>query len=96
MHFRSPDTSLTVNNRLALALQHQVIPRAISFFDGSINRQDPEFGDSDEFDDEDLSDDDEEDSDDEGGRRGGVRKAPAPPSGGTPASAQDPQECKQQ
>lgn len=70
---------------------HQVIPKAISFFDGSINRQQPDF-DSDEFDEEDDDDDDdEEDSDDEDGPRTG-RKAPAPPSGNTPASHQDPQE----
>lgn len=69
-------------------LNLQVIPRAISFFDGSINRAEPDFSDSDEFDED--SDEDEEDSDEEG--LGGSRRAPAPPSGNTPGSHQDPQE----
>ncbi|ORY87482.1 hypothetical protein BCR35DRAFT_302248 [Leucosporidium creatinivorum] len=85
------DEKLELDYQIGEDLKERVIPKAISFFDGSINRQQPDF-DSDEFDEED-DEDDEEDSDedeDEGPRTG--RKAPAPPSGNTPASHQDPQE----
>lgn len=71
-----------------------MIPRAVDFFTGKALRYANSMGDlesDDEFDedDEDLDDDDEE------GAGAGRRLAPPQSSGATPASAQDPQECKQ-
>ncbi|KAK4057310.1 histone chaperone [Microbotryomycetes sp. JL221] len=85
------DEKLELDYQIGEDLKERVIPRAIAFFDGSINRAEPDFGESDEFDEE--FDDDEDESDDEG--LGGSRRAPAPPAGNTPGSHQDPQECKQ-
>ena len=89
------DEKLELDYQIGEDLKERVIPKAISFFDGSINRQEPDFS-SDEFDeDEDLEEDEDDSDDEEGAPRGGSRRAPQPPSGATPASQQDPQECKQ-
>ncbi|KAM0789370.1 hypothetical protein ACM66B_000200 [Microbotryomycetes sp. NB124-2] len=81
------DEKLELDYQIGEDLKERLIPRAISFFDGSINRQEPDFGESDEFDDFDEDEDDSEDDE-----AGGSRRAPAPPMGNTPGSHQDPQE----
>jgi len=95
------DERLELDYQIGEDLKERVVPRAVDFFTGKALRfenDDDEFDTDDEFDEEEDEDDDDDDDDDEpsGRRRGGARKAPAPPLGATPASAQDPQECKQQ
>lgn len=82
------DEKLELDYQIGEDLKERVIPRAIDFFTGKALRYENEgdFGSDEEDDDE---DDDEEDSDDDGPRGArGVRKAPAPPTGNTPASHQ--------
>ncbi|KAL8292133.1 hypothetical protein RQP46_001599 [Phenoliferia psychrophenolica] len=91
------DEKLELDYQIGEDLKERVIPRAIDFFTGKALRyeqQNADFDSDDEFDDDEDEDDDDSDDDDASGRVG--RKAPAPPSGNTPASHQDPQECKQQ
>ncbi|KAM0748434.1 NAP-domain-containing protein [Meredithblackwellia eburnea MCA 4105] len=88
------DERLELDYQIGEDLKERVIPRAVDFFTGKALRYEQENGDfesDDEFDEED--DEDDEDDDEE---VGGKRKAPVPPTGNTPASHQDPQECKQQ
>ncbi|KAI5480200.1 nucleosome assembly protein 1-like 1 [Pseudohyphozyma bogoriensis] len=87
------DEKLELDYQIGEDLKERVIPRAIDFFTGKALRYEQGDGDFDSEDDDEF-DEDEEDSDDDE-PRGSVRKAPAPPSGNTPASHQDPQECKQ-
>ena len=85
------DEKLELDYQIGEDLKERVIPRAIDFFTGKALRyeqQNADFDSDDEFDDDDDEDEDD-DSDDASGRPG--RKAPAPPSGNTPASHQDPQ-----
>ncbi|SGY13972.1 BQ5605_C010g06013 [Microbotryum silenes-dioicae] len=89
------DEKLELDYQIGEDIKERVVPRAVSYFDGSALRHEQmdEF-DSDEFDDEEDEEEEDSDEDDEGlpVGRGGSRKAPMPPSGVTPASAQDPQE----
>ncbi|KAH9810139.1 hypothetical protein DFH28DRAFT_1132289 [Melampsora americana] len=96
---------LELDYQIGEDLKERIIPRAIDFFTGKALRFEEAVDDdlSDEFDDD--EDDDDDDDDDEDADAPGrlvvpgakkSRKAPVPPSGVTPASNQDPQECKQQ
>ena len=101
------DEKLELDYQIGEDIKDRIVPHAIDYFTGKAleNEMDEDGFESDEFDDEEGEDDDEEadDDDDEdappaGGRAiKGARKAAQPPlSGVTPASAQDPQECKNQ
>ncbi|WAQ90601.1 hypothetical protein PtA15_12A591 [Puccinia triticina] len=75
---------LELDYQIGEDLKDRIIPRAIDFFTGKALRY------------EDGDDDDDEDGRlvVPGARK--TKKAPVPPTGATPASHQDPQECKQQ
>merc|ERR1711939_643667 len=86
---------LELDYQIGEDLKERVVPRAIDFFTGKALRYEQDatsLGSDDEFDDDDDFEDDDDDDDD----AGSARRAPQPPSGNTPASHQDPQECKQQ
>ncbi|CEQ42250.1 SPOSA6832_04055 [Sporobolomyces salmonicolor] len=88
------DEKLELDYQIGEDLKERVVPRAIDFFTGKALRYEQGAGadfDSDEFDDE--FDEDDEESEEDGD---GPRRAPVPPAGNSPHSAQDPAECKQQ
>ncbi|MBW0545969.1 hypothetical protein O181_085684 [Austropuccinia psidii MF-1] len=96
---------LELDYQIGEDLKDRIIPRAIDFFTGKALRYEDGVGDdfSDDYDDDDDDDSDDSDDDDDnddnrlvvpGAKK--TKKAPVPPSGVTPASHQDPQECKQQ
>jgi nucleosome assembly protein 1-like 1 len=95
------EEKLELDYQIGEDLKERIVPRAVDFFTGKALRLESGADDdlSDEFDE--FEDDDEDDDDDEDAGVGvpGAqkrRKAPVPPSGVTPVSNQDPQECKQQ
>lgn len=93
---------LELDYQIGEDLKDRIIPRAIDFFTGKALRYEEGVGDdfSDDYDDDDDDLDDDNDDDDDGrlvvpGAKK-TKKAPVPPTGATPGSHQDPQECKQQ
>ncbi|EFP94039.2 hypothetical protein PGT21_001260 [Puccinia graminis f. sp. tritici] len=95
---------LELDYQIGEDLKDRIIPRAIDFFTGKALRYEDGVGEdfSDDYDEDDDDDDEDgDDDDDEDGRlvvpgAKKTKKAPVPPTGATPASHQDPQECKQQ
>lgn len=92
------DERLELDYQIGEDIKERVIPRAVDYFTGKALRYDQGDIDSDEFDEDAFDEDsDEDDGEDEApaGRRGGQRRVQAPPAMGvTPASNQDPSECK--
>jgi len=91
------DERLELDYQIGEDIKERVVPRAVDYFTGKALRYDQADIDSDEFDEDAFDDeDDESDAEDEppAGRRGAQRRVQAPPSGVTPASNQDPSECK--
>ncbi|KAK4694972.1 hypothetical protein P7C70_g8643, partial [Phenoliferia sp. Uapishka_3] len=88
------DEKLELDYQIGEDLKERVIPRAIDFFTGKALRYEQQNGDFDSDEDDEFDEEEEEESDDEESSGKVGRRAPAPPSGNTPASHQDPQECK--
>jgi len=94
------DEKLEMDYQMGEDLKDRIVSRAVDYFTGKALRYDHDLEDieSDEFADEAVEDEDdeEEDEEEEPQARGGPRHMRPPPAMGvTPASNQDPQECKQ-